>query len=261
MLIIDDNKDLREYLKQIFKIDYRVYEAADGITGLAMIKGVLPEIVISDVMMEGMTGIELCAMVREDIDISHIPIILLTSSSSSEIKLKGLEGGADDYISKPFDKDILKARVAGILKSKNALQKYFYNEITLNKNPHKISIEYKQFLENCIAIVEKYMTDPSFNLQVLASELNISHSSLYKKIKFVSGQSASNFIRSIRLRKAANLFIHTDYNILETSCMVGINDIKYFREQFKKLFNMNPSQYIKKYRKTFKSDMVNHDVN
>lgn len=261
MLIIDDNKDLREYLKQIFKIDYRVYEAADGITGLAMIKEVLPEIVISDVMMEGMTGIELCATVREDIDISHIPIILLTSSSSSEIKLKGLEGGADDYISKPFDKDILKARVAGILKSKNALQKYFYNEITLNKNPHKISIEYKQFLENCIAIVEKHMTDPSFNLQVLASELNISHSSLYKKIKFVSGQSASNFIRSIRLRKAANLFIHTDYNILETSCMVGINDIKYFREQFKKLFNMNPSQYIKKYRKTFKSDMVNHDVN
>lgn len=261
MLIIDDNKDLREYLKQIFKIDYRVYEAADGISGLAMIREVLPEIVISDVVMEGMTGIELCAMVRADIEISHIPIILLTSSSSSEIKLKGLEGGADDYISKPFDKDILKARVAGILKSKNALQKYFYNEITLNKNPHKISIEYKQFLENCIAIVEKHMTDPSFNLQVLASELNISHSSLYKKIKFVSGQSASNFIRSIRLRKAANLFIHTDYNILETSCMVGINDIKYFREQFKKLFNMNPSQYIKKYRKTFKSDMVNHDVN
>jgi signal transduction histidine kinase/ligand-binding sensor domain-containing protein/DNA-binding response OmpR family regulator len=260
ILIIDDNKDFREYLKQLFKIDYRVYDAADGPTGLKMIKQVLPEIIVSDVMMEGMTGIELCAAVREDVEISHIPFILLTSTSSSEIKLKGLEGGADDYISKPFDKDILRARVAGLLKSKNNLQKYFHNEITLNRNPHKISIEYKSFLENCITVVESNLTDPNFNLQVLASGLNISHSGLYKKIKFISGQSASNFIRSIRLRKAANLFIHTDYNILETAYMVGINDIKYFREQFKKLFGMNPSQYIKKYRKTFKSSMVNHEV-
>ncbi|MGZ3750549.1 MAG: two-component regulator propeller domain-containing protein [Mucilaginibacter sp.] len=261
ILIIDDNKDFREYLKQVFKIDYRVYEASDGLTGLEMIRQVLPEIVISDVMMDGMSGIELCALVREDMSISHIPLILLTSSSSLEIKLKGLEGGADDYISKPFDKDILKARVAGILKSKNNLQKYFYNEITLNKNPHKISIEYKRFLENCINIVEKHLTDPDFNIQILASELAISHSSLYKKIKFISGQSASSFIRSIRLRKAAHIFINTNYNILETSYQVGINDIKYFREQFKKLFNMNPSQYIKKYRKTFSSELVHHEVN
>ncbi len=260
ILIIDDNKDFREYLKQVFKIDYRVYEASDGLTGLEMIREVLPEIVISDVMMDGMSGIELCAMVREDMSISHIPLILLTSSSSLEIKLKGLEGGADDYISKPFDKDILKARVAGILKSKNNLQKYFYNEITLNKNPHKISIEYKRFLENCINVVERHLTDPDFNIQILASELAISHSSLYKKIKFISGQSASSFIRSIRLRKAAHIFINTNCNILETSYQVGINDIKYFREQFKKLFNMNPSQYIKKYRKTFSSELVHHEV-
>jgi len=260
ILIIDDNKDFREYLKQVFKIDYRVYEASDGLMGLEMIREILPEIVISDVMMDGMSGIELCSMVREDMSISHIPIILLTSSSSLEIKLKGLEGGADDYISKPFDKDILKARVAGILKSKNNLQKYFYNEITLNKNPHKISIEYKRFLESCIDVVERHMTDPDFNIQILASELAISHSSVYKKIKFISGQSASSFIRSIRLRKAAHLFINTNHNILETSYLVGINDIKYFREQFKKLFHMNPSQYIKKYRKTFSSELVHHEV-
>ena len=261
ILIIDDNQDLREYLKQLFKIDYTLYEAANGEEGLQMVKRVLPDIIISDVIMGGMTGIELCARVRDDAAISHIPFILLTSSSSSEIKLKGIEGGADDYISKPFDKDILKARVAGLLKSKNIMQQYFYNEITLNKNPHAISIEYKQFLENCINITERYLTDPDFNLQVLASELNISYSTLYKKVKFISGQSATNFIRFIRLRRAAHLFITTDYTIIETSTMVGIKDIKYFREQFKKLFNMNPSQYIKKYRKTFKNQMVNHEVN
>lgn len=260
IMVIDDNRDFREYLKQLFRGSYHVYEAPDGAAGLQMIRELLPDIIISDVMMEGMSGIELCAAVRADMEISHIPFILLTSGSSSEVKLKGLEGGADDYISKPFDKDILKARVAGLLKSKSNLQQYFYNEITLNKNPHKISIEYKSFLENCIAIVERHLTDPSFNLQVLASELHISHSGLYKKIKYISGQSASNFIRSIRLRRAAYLLIHTDYNILETAYMVGINDIKYFREQFRKLFNMNPSEYVKKYRKTFKSNIVNHET-
>jgi len=259
ILVIDDNDELREYLRQIFKIGYRVYDASNGSEGLEKIREVLPDIVISDVMMDGMTGIELCAKVREDIAISHIPVILLTSSSSAEIKLKGLEGGADDYISKPFDKDILKARVAGILKSKNTLQKYFYNEITLNKNPHKISIEYKTFLENCIRVVEDHLQNPDFTIQVLAAELGISHSTLYKKIKFISGQSANSFIRFIRLRRAAYLFIHTNNNVFETSYYVGINDIKYFREQFKKVFDLNPSQYIKKYRKIFSNDMVNHE--
>jgi signal transduction histidine kinase/ligand-binding sensor domain-containing protein/CheY-like chemotaxis protein/AraC-like DNA-binding protein len=259
ILIIDDNDDLREYLKLLFKTDYKVYSANNGREGLSIIKDVLPDIVISDVMMDGMTGIELCTAIREDISISHVPVILLTSSSSPEIKLKGIEGGADDYISKPFDKEILKARVAGILRNKNNLQKYFYNEITLNATNQKIPAEYKTFLDNCIRIVEKHLMDPDFNIQILAGELGISHSSLYKKIKFISGQSASGFIRFIRLRKAAEILINTRHNIFETSGLVGINDIKYFREQFKKVFGINPSQYMKKYRKNLAEDMVTNE--
>jgi signal transduction histidine kinase/ligand-binding sensor domain-containing protein/CheY-like chemotaxis protein/AraC-like DNA-binding protein len=256
ILIIDDNDDLREYLKLLFKADYKVYSANNGREGLFIIKDVLPDIVISDVMMDGMTGIELCSAIREDMSISHVPVILLTSSASPEIKLKGIEDGADDYISKPFDKEILKARVAGILRNKNTLQKYFYNEITLNATNQKIPAEYKTFLDNCIKIVEKHLMDPNFSIQVLASELGISHSSLYKKIKFISGQSANGFIRFIRLRKAAEILINTRHNIFETSGLVGINDIKYFREQFKKVFGINPSQYMKKYRKNLAEDMV-----
>ncbi|RYD90370.1 MAG: AraC family transcriptional regulator, partial [Sphingobacteriales bacterium] len=160
-----------------------------------------------------------------------------------------------DYISKPFDKELLKARVTGILKSKNNLQKYFYNEITLNSNSLKISSEYKEFLDNCISIVEQHITDPDFNIQSLAAEIGMSRSNLYKRIKSISGQSSNSFIRFIRLRKAAEIFINTDNTILETSYMVGISDPKYFREQFNKLFNMNPSQYIKRYRKSFSNNL------
>lgn len=258
LLIIDDNDDMREYLRQIFKSEYHVLVASNGMDGIKMINEQWPDIVICDVMMEGMTGIEVCTVIKENMATAHIPVILLTASASNEIKLKGIEGGADDYIGKPFDKDILKARVNGLLKSKNTLQQYFYNEITLNNNPQSISIEYKGFLDACIRIVEEHITDPDFNLQSLASELNISYSSMYKKIKIISGQSANSFIRSIRLRKAAQLFVHSDLNILQTAYAVGIRDIKYFREQFKKVFDLNPSEYIKKYRKNFKNGMVNH---
>jgi ligand-binding sensor domain-containing protein/signal transduction histidine kinase/DNA-binding NarL/FixJ family response regulator len=255
LLIIDDNIEIREYLKQVFRMDYHLYEASNGETGYEMVKDLLPDIVICDVMMDGITGIELCSKIKEDVSISHIPIILLTAISAPEVKLKGIEGGADDYISKPFDKDFLKARVASILKSKNALQKYFYNEITLNSNNTKISAEYKEFLDNCIRIVEEHLIDPDFNIDALATALGMSRSNLYRKIKSISGQSANGFIRFIRLRKAAEIFINTDKTIQETSYMVAINDPKYFREQFYKLFNMNPSQYIKKFRKPFSNNI------
>jgi signal transduction histidine kinase/ligand-binding sensor domain-containing protein/DNA-binding response OmpR family regulator len=258
LLIIDDNEDMREYLRQIFKPEYNVLVSSNGADGIKIINEQWPDIVICDVMMEGMTGIEVCAVIKENMTTSHVPVILLTASASNEIKLKGIEGGADDYIGKPFDKDILKARVNGLLRSKNTLQQYFYNEITLNNNPQSISIEYKRFLDSCIRIVEENITDQDFNLQTLAYELNISYSGMYKKIKMISGQSANSFIRSIRLRKAAQLFVHSDLNILATAYAVGIRDIKYFREQFKKVFDLNPSEYIKKYRKNFKSEMVNY---
>ncbi|WPV01551.1 two-component regulator propeller domain-containing protein [Mucilaginibacter sp. cycad4] len=256
LLIIDDHEDMREYLRQIFKLEYNVLVAPNGEDGIKIVNEQWPDIVICDVMMQGMTGIEVCAATKGNMTTSHIPVILLTASASNEIKLKGIERGADDYIGKPFDKDILKARVSGLLKSRNTLQQYFYNEITLNNNPHTISIEYKRFLDSCIRIVEEHITDPDFNLQSLASELNMSYSGIYKKIKMISGQPANSFIRVIRLRKAAQLFVHSDLNILETAYAVGIKDIKYFREQFKKVFDLKPSEYIKKFRKNFKNAMV-----
>lgn len=261
MLIIEDNKEISEYIKQVFIAEYIVYEADNGESGLKLVTELMPDIVISDVMMPGISGIELCTRIKEDPNLSHIPIILLTAITSPEIKLKGIEGGADDYISKPFEKEILIARVKGILKTRNNLQRYFFNEITLKSNNLKISQEYKEFLEKCIAIVEQHLSDRDFSIKILAAEIGMSHSNVYRKIKSISGQSANSFIRFIRLRKAAELFLTTDSTVAEAAYKVGLNDLKHFREQFSKLFGLNPSDYIKKYRSSFHNDQtVNTDI-
>jgi signal transduction histidine kinase/ligand-binding sensor domain-containing protein/DNA-binding response OmpR family regulator len=249
ILLIDDDEQIRDYLAQLFKDAYIIHQAANGAEGLAAAQTWLPDLIISDVHMQQMNGIELCKQVKENESLNHIPVILLTASTSDEIKLKGVEGGADDYIIKPFDNKLLQARVTNLLKSRNTLQRYFYNEITLNKNSQRISQEYKEFLEKCIAIVESHLDDDSFSVKTLMAEMGMSHSNLFRKVKSVSGQSVNIFIRFIRLRKAAEMFINTNYNVNETAVMVGINDIKYFREQFNKLFGMNPSEYIRRYRK------------
>jgi signal transduction histidine kinase/ligand-binding sensor domain-containing protein/DNA-binding response OmpR family regulator len=251
ILVVDDNEQMRNYVAGIFSDQFTVYEAAKAEDGLTLAKQYLPDIIISDIVMDGMTGIELCRIIKDTPSLSHIPVILLTGSFSPESKLQGVEGGADDYITKPFEKELLLARVGSLLKNRQHLQKYFYNEITHQENSLKISAEYKEFLEACIAIVEKHMDNDAFSIQTLAAEIGMSHSRLYKKIKAISGQSANAFIRFIRLRKAAELLINTNYNINETAFYVGMKDVKYFREQFHKTFGMKPSEYIEKYRKAF----------
>ncbi|KQR70188.1 two-component regulator propeller domain-containing protein [Pedobacter sp. Leaf176] len=249
LLIVEDDDDIRSYIKKIFNDEYLVYEANNGIIGFEKVKKYTPDIVITDVVMNGGDGLDLCSKIKSTPELSHIPVIILTSGSSSEIKLKGIEQGADDFITKPFEKDILVARVANLLKSRNALQQYFLNEITLKADDFKISGEYKQFLDRCIAITEKHLDNPEFSVKILADELAISSSVLYKKVKAISGKTTNEFIRYIRLRKAAQLLINSDYNINQTAIHCGFNDIRYFREQFNKVFGVLPSDYVKKYRK------------
>ncbi|MFY7826232.1 MAG: hybrid sensor histidine kinase/response regulator transcription factor [Flectobacillus sp.] len=258
MVVIDDNEQIRDYLKQIFQAQFKIYDAENGQQGLDLVNEVLPDMVICDIMMQGLNGIEVCTEIKQNKQLNHIPVILLTASTSSEVKLKGIEVGADDYISKPFEKDILIARINSILKSRMDLQQYFFNEVTLQAHNFRISPEYKQFLDQCISIVEQHLMDSEFNVSVLATEIGMSSSSLYNRIKSICGQSPNNFIRFIRLRKAAEILISTDYTVSETAYQVGINDSKYFREQFNKQFGMNPSAYIKKYRKPFHNQHTFH---
>ncbi len=256
ILIVDDHEEIRAYLRKIFSEEFLVYEAADALAALKLVRENLPDMVIADVLMPGMSGIELCCQMKTDPFLNHIPIILLTAGASSENKLRGIEGGADDYITKPFEKELLLARVTSILKTKNNLQAYFHNEITLRPNQRRIPADYQAFIKGCIRIVEAHMADPDFAIKILTDEMGMSHSTLYKKVRSVSGQSLNGFIRSIRLRKAASLFLDTDCTVSEASYAVGINDLKYFREQFSKLFGINPSEYIKKFRAPFHATMT-----
>jgi ligand-binding sensor domain-containing protein/CheY-like chemotaxis protein/AraC-like DNA-binding protein len=251
ILIIDPNSEIRSYIRNVFKASYAVIEASDGEEGMVLVRKSLPDIIISDVMMKGITGIELCRLIKLDTSLSHIPVILLTGDYTPELKLKGIEVGAVDFISKPFEKDLLIARVNGILKIKSELQHYFYSEITLKTDTRTISELHKDFLYQCIAVIEGHLLDPEFDVSRISSEMGMSYSSLLKKIKAITGQSVNGFIRFVRLRKSAELMIHTNCNVNEAAMQVGINDIKYFRAQFFKLFGSNPSDFIKKHRKAF----------
>ena len=255
ILVVDDDPEVRQYLKQMLSAKYFVTEAEDGETAMEMIFQKAPDLIISDVVMKELNGIELCRRVKEDQGLTHTPVILLTSSSSDEVKLNGIKCGADDYILKPFDKSFLLARIDNIFRSRNALQQYFLETITLQKITPKVSAEYRDFLQRCIEIVEEYIDKDDFSIKVLAREIGMSHSGLYKKIKLISGLSAASFIRFIRLRRAAVLMLTKNVKINEAAFQVGITDPKYFREQFKKLFGMNPSEYIKHYRHSFENDL------
>jgi len=251
ILLIEDNVELRAYVADIFNKTYHIIEAGSAEEGLIMARESLPDLIITDITMQEMSGIDLCRILKTDPAVSHIPIVMLTASNSPESKLQAIELGADDYFNKPFDKDLLVARIASLLKNRTVLQNYFYNEVTFQRNDVKVSEEYKVFLESCIAIVEEHLEDTAFSVQTLASAIGMSHSKLYKKVKSISGLTVSAFIRYIRLRKAAELFINSDMNINETAFQVGFNNVKYFQKQFFKLFGINPSEYIKKYRKSF----------
>ncbi|RXK86860.1 two-component regulator propeller domain-containing protein [Filimonas effusa] len=255
LLLVDDDIEMLNYMTQLFEEEFTIYKAANGIEGLEQARLYMPDLVISDIMMPGMTGIEMCRHLKDDATFNHIPVILLTAMASQDVQLQGTEQGADDYLTKPFNNDLLIAKVKGLLKNRTNLQHYFYDQVTHRKNHLKVPPEYKQLLEKCITIVEHHLDDDQFSIQVLAREIGMSHSYLYKKIKLISGQSANAFIRFLRLRKAAELLIISRATVNEVAYKVGFSDIKYFRVQFNKLFGMNPSDYIKKYRKVLGESM------
>ncbi|MNX46427.1 Sensor histidine kinase TodS [compost metagenome] len=255
VLIIDDNAEIRAYLIKLFSENYIVYNAENGEEGLKLTRKHMPDLVISDITMEHMDGLELCRKIKENESLSHIPVILLTASKNPETHLQGITDGADDYITKPFDDDILVARVESLLRNRSNLRTYFLDSITLRENSQKVPVEYQEILKKCIDIVEANIHKKDFTIKNFALEMGMSHRTLYTKIKIISGQTLNAFIRSLRIRRAAMLMLTEDMNIAQASAEVGFEDPKYFRQQFVKLFGMTPSEYIKKYKNSFNSDL------
>lgn len=248
ILVVDDNAQIRNYLKRILSSKYHITLAENAEAALAIIKKVQPDLIISDVVMGEMNGVAFCKHIKSDDQLKHIPVILLTGGTSEDVKLKGAEVGADDYITKPFDNEYLLARISGILARRDSEQNYLLNSVTKKEANLKLSDEDKKLIEKIAEIIDANLDVENFNVHDLAFHLGMSYSLVYKKIKKITGKSVSEFTRNVRLRKVATLLITTDLQISQAASIAGFGDIKYFRKHFQQFYNINPSEFKKKYQ-------------
>lgn len=249
ILIVEDNDELRNYLNHTLSEEYQIQTCENGKDALLIVKEYMPELIISDIMMPEMRGDELCSILKKDLDTSHIPIILLTALNDEKSILKGIQTGADEYVVKPFNVGILKATIANLLANRMRLKNKFAKlditqeeEESDNCSNCTTDIDWK-FMATLRGVVEKNMDDVEFNVDILCSQMNMSRTSLYNKIKALTDTSPSDFIRVIRLKKAGELLKEDKHNVTEVAEMTGFNDAKYFREVFKKHFGVSPSKF------------------
>ena len=245
ILIVEDNRELRDYMVDFLSNDFRVLTANNGKEGLDLAIKNIPNIIICDLMMPIMDGVEMCKTLKTDVNTSHIPVIILTAKSGIENEKEGLETGADEYLLKPFDVDLLKLRLNNILRTKQQwIQKFKTNSSSKPWKELSNKLDQK-FIEKSIEIVKKNLDNANFSVEQFALEIGMSRSALFLKLKSVTGQSSSEFIRTIRINNAAKLIRSMKYSISEIIYMVGFSDPKYFRTCFKKQFGMRPSEYLK----------------
>lgn len=228
---------------------YNVFVAENGEQAIEIANQNVIDLIISDVHMPVMDGFELCHHVKTTLIMSHIPVILLTAKTSYVYQEKGYDTGADAYITKPFDANILEVRVDNLLKTRSNLIRKFKKDAILVPKELTATSPDEVFLGRAIAVVEQNIGTEDFNASMFISEMNMSRTVIYTKLKVLTGQNISTFIRTIRLKKAGQLIIQTSMNISEIAYEVGFNDLKYFRECFKDFFKLTPSEYKRKHIK------------
>ena len=243
ILIVEDNPDVNQYLVTLLEPFYCVESAINGKEGLAKALELIPDLIISDVMMPEMDGFELCKRVKENNLTATVLVILLTAKSADQYKLMGIQTGADDYISKPFDPDYLIEKVQKLLISQAKLKKQYSKSIRLDPSDIEIEASDEVFLKKCISTIEKNLQNDDFSAETMATILNLSSSSLYRKLKSLTNLSSAEFIRSIRIKRAAQLLQDKNKTVSEVAYEVGFNDLKNFRQVFQKQFNCTPSEY------------------
>lgn len=245
VLIVEDNPEVRNYIVRIFSDEYRLITAGSGVEGLEKAKKEHPQLIISDVMMPEMDGITFCGKLKTDIEISHIPIILLTARTASLFKIEGLEIGADDYITKPFIPEELRLRVRNIIRARQEVKEKFARVLNFDPKEIKVTSADEMFLENAMQIAENNIENYEFNVQTFADRLAVSRPLLFTKLKALTGQTPNNFMKTIRLKRAAQLLKTQKLNVSEVAYKVGFKDPKYFRKCFKEQFEETPSVYSK----------------
>lgn len=246
ILIVEDNLDLLETLAEIFNPIYKVYTAIDGKKGLELALEIQPNIILSDVVMPEISGIELCKRIKSNLEICHIPVVLLTASATEERKLEGLQIGADDYITKPFNTKILIMRCNNLVNNRVMLQQKYKLSPTTNTEQLALNQHDKILLDKAIQIVEANFSNPEFDIYTLAQEMCMGRSSLFKKIKGLTGQTPKDFIVNIRLKNGMVLLDEKpELSIADIAVLTGFSDTSYFIKLFKRNFGTTPHQYRK----------------
>lgn len=243
LLIVEDNQDFRHFLKEQLSETYQVIDAPDGEEGEKLAVKQNPDLIISDIMMPKVDGLELCRRIKHNVQTSHIPVILLTARSGDEAKISGYAVGADSYISKPFSFDVLLVRIKQLIEQQEGRKKEFHK--TLRVNPSRITITSidEQLLQKALKLIEEHIDNSEYNVEQLSTDMGMSRMNLYRKLQAITGQTPTEFIRTIRLKRAAQLLQDGKLNVSEVADRVGFSSSSYFTKCFKEQFGVLPTQY------------------
>ena len=242
LLVIDDSDQIRWFLKHVFNKEYQILEARNGQDGINVALKEEPDLILCDVMMPVKDGYETCREIKNDPKMAQTPVVMLTAKVESEDVITGIEAGADDYITKPFDVEILRSKINSLMKKRDDMKRYFSNSSAASHNEEN-TLSTNPFMDAVVKNIEKHLDDSTFEAKVLADSLNMSLPTLYRKIKQYSDLSILELTRNIRLKKAAELLASQHYSVQEVAEMVGFNDTATFRKRFTEQYGVTPSQY------------------
>ena len=244
ILIVDDSKDVRKYLSNLLESDYLIFEAEDGVKGIESAKEIIPDLIISDVMMPSMDGLEFCQKIKSEWQTSDIPVILLTAKASFENKIEGLEIGADDYLTKPFEQRELFTRIKNLLEQRNRLRSKYSQNIDVLSGTENLNTADDEFIKKTLELVEKNLDKSNFGTEQLAKELFVSRTQLHRKMLEITGKAPGEFVRMIKFKHAAQLIIEKRLSITQIAFEIGFSSPAQFTRAFSKQFNCLPSEYL-----------------
>jgi ABC-type sugar transport system substrate-binding protein/DNA-binding response OmpR family regulator len=246
VLVVEDNADVRIYIKTLLKNDFEIIEAVNGQEGFLKAMKLVPELIISDVMMDLMDGFELCKNIKENISTSHIPVMLLTACAMDEQRAMGFESGADAYIPKPFNENLLRIRVRKIIENREKVKEYFQKNLTFGERKENVAEIDKSFINKFRKIIEDNLTDNDLNVDEIGKNMGLSRVQLYRKIKSLTNYAPNELVRIIRLKAAEQLIINSEKNVSEIAYDTGFSSPSYFTKCFKEYFNESPTDYAKR---------------
>lgn len=245
VLIVEDDEEIRRYIRSELDSDFRIYECTNGREGLETILKEKPDLVISDVMMPEMDGITLCRKIKQNININHIPIILLTAKSKAEDQIEGLEIGADAYIVKPFNTELLRTTISNLIANRERLRGKLVGEQQVEEKITKIEMKSNDeiLMSKVMRTINDHLADPALNVEMLAANVGMSRVHMHRKLKELTNQSARDFIRSIRLKQAANLLREKNLSVSEVAYATGFSNLSHFSNTFRDFYGISPSEY------------------